>query len=348
MTMQGQDITRAFSPETFTLGKSYDSTLTALNVGTVHFKFAARMTTEATSMEYDGITQLLGSSVEIVQGEKALVRANPKSLRHLSALTAGGYELYNNVITTATDNYTHFSLDLDRLQPGAMIPTANNVPVSIRGTFGALTDFAGGGTTAIAGDFKPHATSSPTDPDLDHLRPAISQFRVDLSSASNDIQHRLAFENDVLLAGFMVQAVDSSATTTNENVDGLIRGLQIELHSGNANTDIVRAKWGTLRQKTCHDAGFNRDDVVNSQGVAMIRTVNRAGGKARSMRLSKGNAMTWRFDNDTAIEREYTAITPAAGDHALVTVLGFELIKGAPRQTTASPNVRKVARRAGR
>lgn len=323
---------RPFNEVVFGLGAQYDTEVIGARIGSVGFTLDITATGAATTIRDDATFRMAGTP-EVVQGNEPLIRMGGPSWRHISALSAGGYDQF--IAGNGQDGkLAQCILDLDALMPGAMINGAGSsrtgsVKVFFRGSFGVITDYGAGGITALAGRLRPFVTTSPFEPDAGFLRPAIREFNVDLSADSADIQHKIDFEEDTMVLGFFYRTVDG-AEPAGSNVDGLVKNIRIDVNRGTGGqAELSRMTWGQLRLLTAHRAGYTAADITNSVGCALVPMIDRANvdrGSATLMR--KGDSVTIHHDTLAAAEAQFADVTPAAGDHAVVTVLGFTLVAG--------------------
>jgi hypothetical protein len=331
---------RPFNEVVFGLGAQYDTEVIGTRIGAVGWSLDVTNTGTTTGPRDDATFRLAGTP-EVVQGNQPLIRMGGPSWRHVSALAAGSYD---NFIagTTAAGKLAQCVLDLDALMPGAMINGGGSsrtgaVKVFFRGTFGALTDYGASGNTAHAGRLRPFVTTSPFDPDAGFLRPAIREFNVDLSSDASDIQHKIDFEEDTMLLGMFYRTVDA-AEPAGVNVDGLVKNIRVDVNRGSGGQmELARYTWGQLKLLTAHRAGFTAADITNAVGTALVPMIDRANqDRGSAVLMRKGDSVTMHHDTLAAAEAQFSDITPAAGDHAVVTVLGFTRVAGAGDQGAAS------------
>lgn len=328
---------RRFQEKDVTVSTSYDSILTGTNLGKAVVSADLTSTGTTSGLADDAVSNFLGV-FEWVQGPRTLIRIAAQDMRHMSARTRGGYDDYQSQTAAGAQLY-RASLDLDALQPNAVIGTNDNVPINMRGKFGALSDFGSGGISAMAGTLRPSAISSPVEPSGFHLRPNVFQRTIDISTDSRDIQDRIPIEADTVIAGISIRTMDA---TSNTRVDGLVKNLRLEVFSGNRTTELFDVSWGAARHADSHASGFSQADEALSNGFVFIPTQSRLRGFRENIGFQKGNGLVLHLDTLSAAETNYTDVTPQAGDTAIVTVYAFEPVNSAPTQATAEQSTLSV------
>jgi hypothetical protein len=189
---------------------------------------------------------------------------------------------------------------------------------------------------------RPYAKTTGRAPADRFLRPKFWQQTVDLGTGS-DIQHRITFDQQLAVAGIMLEALDGDT----DRVDGLIKQLTADLAVGNGGSqERVRLTWGQARAQTIHTAGFGDDDVTSSAGVVYVPLLDpeNSGGL---LAVGLNDSITLHFDTAATAEEHYTGTTLDGDEKVRVTIVAFSgvLNRNAPR--TASTEVRGAPNNAG-
>jgi len=145
-----------------------------------------------------------------------------------------------------------------------------------------------------------------------------------------------------------LRTFDSSADGA--RVDGLVRRVRVDVTlGGGGSRELIKATWGQLRSYLVHFRGYSDDDLANSIGIVLVplndpRNVQGGGG----FFFRKGDSFTLHLDTSSAAERDYTSVTPAAGDKVVATILGYTLVRGQGDQGAESELRQVSATRAAR
>lgn len=273
----------------------------------------------------NGAARLMGVP-ELIQAENTLIRADAIDLWHGAAFFNGGYpdRVQSGAITTGNneDQVAQFRLKLPRVIPGMMV-NANDQKAFVRGNFGTLASFAGSGganVSAVAGTLRPQVVSTMRDANNGFLRPKITQAEKAIDTVSDAIPYTIHFSQDTVVRGISVRVHDSSTDT---DVDGLLRGIRGYVTDKRGSNDFIRARWGTIRRRTQALAGWTQNDYDRSTGWAFIPFTDEAQPQLGGAHLFKQNdTLTLEFNTSKTVERGYTAVGAASGDKVFVTIWG--------------------------
>src|SRR5690242_565100 len=315
---------KPFQEKAFALSTGYDTEFSGLPVRTIGLRFTASITGTPVTVRTDAAHRMLGTP-EINQAENPLIRMSGASWRLLSAITRGSFDNYN-APATATYMEANAVLDLQKIMPTAMINAADK-KVFLRGTYGALTDYAASGNTAHAGALRAWTESSDLDPTNGFLRPRITEASYPLNDSTDNAQV-FKFEQDTAIPFLMVQAFDASAI---DRVDGLIRNVQVNRVGQGGTTELARGRWGHFRSFLGAKANFTAADYALSAGCIIIPLINRRNPQYNYAEILRaGDSLTINYDtlSTGTIEESYSAVTAAANDVAKATVVGFTQVEG--------------------
>lgn len=319
---------RPFTAKSYSAGAQYDSEYTGRPLRGVGFSFDATASTGPTA-ETDDSTYRLLKSPRLIQNEANLIDMEAADLRHLSAFLSRGYDPFTGG-TSSGSRFATATIDFSRLAANAVIDVTDS-KLFIRGEFGAASELGTGSPAISGGDFRPFALTTGRQAPARHLRPKFYQRTVDLGQAGSDVQARIAFDQQVALAGFMVRFLDGT-----DRVDGLCKSLSLDVANGNDGAqERYRATMGQARATTCHFGGYGDADRTASQGVIFIPTLNPDTGGGL-MAMGQNDSCTFHFDTSSTVEDEYTNVTPGGNETAVITVLAFSAANN-PRATLPAP-----------
>lgn len=315
---------KPFQKKAYAAATPYDLEFSGRPVRKIGLRFDATVAGGPTSIRMDAAHRML-KTVEVNQAEQPLIRMFGQDWKHLSALINGGYD--SNFQTT-TLLVAQAVIDLEKLMPGACI-NASDKKVFIRGEFAPLADYSSGtAPSSITGEFKPNAESSEIDVSQGFLRPKITQSSFAISNAA-DLQLPIRFEQDIVVQGVMIRAVQASAAAQ-ANTDGLVKGVRLDATTRDGgNIELHRGTWGQFRTATQEAANFNLEDYARAAGVIFLPTQSKQNPQFNGALLfAAGDSLTLHFDGDGTAEAEFTNVAPSAGDVVIVTVVGFTPVRG--------------------
>lgn len=293
----------------------------------LYFKFSGTMTASGAGTNAgDGPFGLL-RRMEFVLGSKPKIAMSAASLRHLSAfLCAAHPEILPASISNGAAFLGQVEIPLDRLIPEGAID-ASKTDFQLRGRLGAVTNL---GTTVtglsasklrFGGDIEGRADS--------HFEPNWFERNIDTSAASSENNTTYRCVEDVeLVPAIMIRTFDASAEVSDPNnyrSDGMVREITVIVERrGQAKEEIKKLSWGEAKMGSTFLAGISAATGQIQTGVVIIPLEDpRAQHLGEALRIERGDAITIRCDTATTIEDEFTALTPAAGDLAVVSFLNF-------------------------
>lgn len=341
---------KPFTEKDFSVSTNYDTEFSGEPIQKIGIRFAATLTGTSATVRTDATARLLGVP-EISQAEQPLIRMRGSSWRLLSAIQSGSFDNY--LAPTSTPALFQAVIDLPSFMPGAMINAADK-KVSLRGTFGALTDYAASGTTGCSGKLRGFIESSEQDPTAGFWRPRFVESAYVL--ANSDLNQQVfKFEQDTAVVAIMIQAWDSSAV---DRVDTLIKKLRVDHVGDLGSVELHRLTWG--QAKAYLGKRFTPEDYVRAAGCVMIPLIDRRNPKINNAVLFRaGDSLTINHDCSSTIEEDLGSAVTADGasDLAIATVIGFTRVAGTGDvpvaqqrviSTAAVPTTRAAARRAAR
>lgn len=310
-------------------GGTLQSPFSGWPIEALEFKHDATVTGSAATIASNGAYRMATKRLQLTQDEQPLVDIAGPELFYLSSLMSGGRDNSSNTASLGT----FFSrLDFNALMPGALIDASSGgAQVFVRTEYGSLTDYAQTAPDTYSGVNRPSMIRSPNDPRVGYKRPHIRSATVDLSTAGQDIPYTLSISSDQWVLGCLVRAVDADGGYNGRETDGLVRSMRAYMTGGSiARSELIRARWGTLRERTVKQANMAFGDRAIMGGVAWIPFQSRDPEALANFNgatfFSRNDSLELHFDNQTTVERNYTAVTPAAGDHVVVTVVAFEWV----------------------
>lgn len=312
---------KPFQERSFAAATAYDTEFSGLPVRTIGLR-AQGLISGAVTIRTDAAFRMLGTP-EINQAELPLIRMRGSSWRLLSAITRGSFDAGLNSATVFEANAV---IDLQKIMPTAMINAADK-KVFLRGTFGALADYAGT-PPALNGTNQKLAAwveSSELDPTQGFLRPRFTEASYALTHADTN-QQVFKFEQDTVIPFLMIQAWDDSAF---DRIDGLIRQIRVEQVSNGGVTELARGRWGAFRAYLGAKANFTGVDQALAAGCVIIPLVDRSKPQYNYARvLRAGDSLTINYDCTATVEDSYTGVTVASPDAAIATIVGFTQVEG--------------------
>lgn len=317
---------RPFQSKAFQASTPYDLEFSGYPIRAIGLQFAATLTGTPATPRDDATFRLL-KTPEINQAEQPLIRMSGPTWRHFSAILDGGYDKYAAGVTASTPGQVtgKAMIDFQKIVPGAAINAADK-KVFLRGEFSPLADYSATPPTTIVGTLRPFAIADAIDLTQGFLRPKFSEVSVPISNA-DDVQHVIRFEQDMVVAGFMIQTADNSAS--NQRVDGLVKSVRIDATGSVGNIELHRKSWGQARTWLGWITGFNQEDYDRSTGVIWLPTISRRNPQWNGAMLFKaGDSVTFHFDMTPTVEEEFTGVTAASGDFCLITTIGFTPVGG--------------------
>lgn len=275
----------------------------------------------------DGPFNFLGR-VEIARGSDVLVGMHGIDIRHLSAFLQGGQsEILPASIANGAAFLAQAELPFDKLIPNGGF-NAKEDDVVVRGRFRAILNM---GTTATAINSGRLKVSGETDElaNDDHFEPRWSQATIDTSAANADLSTSKRITSNVEIAtAVMIRCFDASTELSDPNAsrsDGMIREVKVDLErNGQPAQEVGRWSWAELKQLSTSRAGIVSTAGQIQTGVVLITLDDPDTPElADGVKLHKGDALIVRVDTAATIEDEFTALTPAAGDLAVVTFFNY-------------------------
>lgn len=334
---------------TFAAAASYSTETFGRTFSKVYLDFQGTFTSSAAcTPRNDGGMKLLGD-VELVQAGERLAYMKGETARHLGALNEGGYGKYLATAPAAAVATNVLSagvmLDFGKMIPGMRVNASENKAI-LRGQNGNLDDYLiaadTGKVTAASLTLDMHIESTGQSNASGFPRPAISQETFDLSSAG-ELRHTIHFNQDTILAGIFLEAVDASGGTSTEdhNTDGLIRRIRVETTRKDAGTQHRHyVTWSAARKRAASNAGFSAEDYERAQGSVFLPLQDdRTNAFGGAMIFRAGESISITFDTQSATSAEFTAVTPANGDHVRITTVAATWVPGSGDVSPQSPSI---------
>lgn len=280
----------------------------------------------------DGPFGLLGR-VEWTLGNQPLIGLQGSDIRHLAAFIAGGHaEILPPSISNGAAYLAQVELPLDRLVPGGGIDARVQDFVA-RGRFRGLTNLGTTVTAISTGKLRVSGETDDRGADADHLEPRWSQRAVDTATASAELSTTYRVGNDLeVLPAIMIRAFDASAELSDPNSarsDGMVREIRVDVERNGKTTEVLRLTWGEAKLQSTSRYGVNAASGQISTGVVLLTLDDPATPQIDdALILRKGDNVVVRLDTAATVEDEFSALTPGAGDLAMVTFLSH-IPKGA-------------------
>lgn len=266
--------------------------------------------------------------VEVMRGGTPIISMQAPDLRHLTAFL---HRAYPEILPASISNGAAFlaqaKLPLDALVPDGAID-ARGEEVRLQGRFRGLTNL---GTTVTGFTSGKLRFGGETDkrPGGNHNEPFWFQKTIDTSAASTELSTSYQVRNDVeLVPALMIRTFDASAELSDPNnfrSDGMIREIRIDVERDGKTEEIKRLSWGEAKADSTFLAGISAASGQIQTGVVIIPLDDVEGLPQLNgvPVLKKGESLIVRIDTSSTIEDEFTALTPGAGDLAVVTFLNY-------------------------
>jgi len=323
---------KPFPDKDYSASGNYDQDFTGEPIAKVGFRFAAALTGTSVTVRDDAAFRLLGT-IEVVQAEQSLIRMRGASWRLLSAIQSGSFDAY--AAPTTTPVLATAIVDLPALLPGAMINAADK-KASLRGTFGALADYAATPPSAVAGKLRGFVETSENDATKGFWRPRFVENALVLGNSDLNSQ-KFTFEQDTVVPAIMIQVFDGSTVS---RVDTIARKIRVDHVGDNGAEELHRLTWGQL--KSYLSKRFTPEDAARAVGCVMIPLIDRRNPHVNNARIFKaGESLTINYDCTATIEEDLGTAVTADGttDLGIATVLGFQRVKGTGDTETAQQRV---------
>jgi hypothetical protein len=292
----------------------------------VNVKFSGIMAASGAGVNAgDGPFQLLGR-VEFADGGEVKIGLHGADIRHISAILTGTYpEILPPTIANAAAWLAQAEIPLDRLIPfGGIDNRAGNL--ECRGRLRAIANL-GTTVTALTSNKLRFAAETGDFPNgADCFEPRWTSNTIDTSAASADLSTKKDINNDVeICAGIFIRTFDASLEVADPNTyrsDGMVREIRIDLNRNGQTIEVGRWSWGEAKQIMQQQFGITAAAGQVQTGVVLLPMIDPKGPGGR-LRLVKGDSLIVRVDTVQAVEDEFTALTPAAGDLAVVSFLHY-------------------------
>lgn len=263
---------------------------------------------------------------EVKRGGDAIIGLFGADLKWLSAFTFGAPNPQSPSVIAASGIHSSIGeLAFDAFMPGAGID-ARNADVQFAGQFGSIADL-GTTVTAISGNLNVGVETTSPAANGDHFEPRWLAQSVDTSSAAQDLKAIKRIGNDVeLCSAIMIRTYDASQAAGDPDAyrsDGMVRNIRVEIESGGQSKEVARYTWGEAKALSTTRARMAAAGVPAGVVIIPIRDPDGARVYNGALRLQRGDTLTVYLDTSSTIEGEFTALTPASGDQAIVTFINY-------------------------
>jgi len=326
---------------TMTPGSAYDTEHNNLAWDAMLFQYSATITGTAAAITEDAAFRMMGTP-EVSQAEEPIIRIEGRTLRHLSAFTAGGYS--KTLQPTTGGILAEAYLDLGKILPGTYV--SGEVKSFVRGNVAPFLSY-GTTLTALAGTLRNAVATVDRPAGLTHTRPLYREFTVGIPANDAAQQHLITIDQDMVSAGLFLVVRDASAGNGGgTRVDTLVRAITIDITRGRRGQEQhMRFTWGQLRTLTSRLAGFTDLDWDEATGTAFVPFVDDTDPRfSGRMAFSEGDTVLVTIDSSATIEEHLgTALTAAAGDGMRIVRLDHQIIPGTGAvPVTAPPSARNA------
>lgn len=320
-------------PITASVNGDYNETFPGGLYDVVSLKLSGTYTASGAGVDaLDGPFGFLGRP-EIARGSDPIIAMHGTDLRHFASVLNGGHgEILPSVIAASGTFLAQVELPLWKLIPDAAID-ARAEDVVVRGRFRGLTNLGTTVTAITAGKLRVGGdTTVLIDKDgkehSDHFEPRWTQQTIDVSTSAQDLTTTKRIGNAIeVCTGLFLRVFDASAELGDPNTsraDGLVREVRVEVQRNGVTEEVGRWTWGELKMMMTSRFGINAATGQISTGVAYIQFEDpKAPGIQKNLVLLQGDAIIVHVDTTTAVEDEFTAITPAASDLVYCSFIDF-------------------------
>ena len=301
----GQDIVSEFQGRFVSgVGIKIDGTVDAAGAGAV------------SGLTLDSPANVVGV-IEILRSATVLIRASMVDLFHLDGILHGAY--CDKLATTPAAGQDFWNLPIEipfalgRIPQGLACVDMAGARGVVKGKWGVGTDYASTNVDFLGGIIRPMAHCPAKRPSKGYLRPLWEQFSIDISGGGADIQKTWRIDKDMVCAGVLVRQFNASEVGDAQRDDGLVKNIRMEL-GGVQSGEFFDMRWGAIKAASAKIAKLAVAE--QKSGVAFIPFNDIASPPAACgyRMLRAGSAVTFRLDTSAAVEAEFTAATPAAGD----------------------------------
>lgn len=309
---------------TYTTGQM-DAVQLAVGGITEHLEIAASgtHTTAITGAQQDAPATIF-PNIQIQRGGISLIEAAGRDLFYLMAMRGEAQTPFTNTTADAgahnVDLPLAFTFNLaGGHQYGGALDLTDGEQVNVVYTGTDAATGLGTAATAIASTVRTTQfhTGRGEGAGLEFFEPFVTSQRLDCSSAALKADEKI-LPKDFYLEGLLFRAIDNSAEPTAGRVDGLVRTLTVTLDGTPLAASI---RWKQLRE------------AYRRRAVGIAATAMPAGiaymplGDPRHpynlMRIGPSSILKVSVDTSTGVDADLTAITPAASDNCIVTVVGW-------------------------
>jgi hypothetical protein len=280
---------------------------------------------------------------ELRRGNEAIVAMQGTDWRWLNAFLASQPSPISPASLIAAGSHSSIvNMPWDAFHPLGGVD-GRGQKLAFAGRWGALT-LLGANTTAISGRLDVGGeTTDPPDNGV-HLEPRWLQDTIDASAANAEAKSIKIIGDPVhLLAAVMIRTLDVSLQPTDPDTarsDGIVRNIRVELFSNGQARDLWKGSWGEAKAYTANRTRMAAASLPSGAVILPLRDPNSLPEDRGLVRCFAGDKLTVYCDTASAIETEFTATAPGAGDLIYITPLGF-----VPRNAAVVAQQRAVARR---
>ena len=317
---------RRHKPISMALNGDYAETLPAGLYRSLSFKASGVVAASGAGTNAgDGPFGLIGR-VEWVRNGTPIISMHAADLRHLTAFLASAYpEILPASIANPSTFLAQAELPLEKIMPDAGVD-ARKVELVVRGRVRGATNLGSTVTSLTSGKIRGGGDTDESGK-KDYFEPSFFQKTIDTSSAGAELTSTHRITNDVeMCAALMLRCFDSSLELSDPNTyrsDGMVREIKVTLErEGQPSKLVKQLTWGEAKLGSTTLAGISAATGQIQTGVVLV-PIEDPDNPGSALRLVAGDALNVVVDTLNAVEDEFTALTPAAGDQVVVSFLNF-------------------------